>query len=59
MSKSEQKIMIGLDLAPHKVGAITATVAPHPHLQGKAKKIGNQEGYIVVPIKTDWRTLKL
>ena len=60
-------ISIGLEgdlktrtLTPHETDAVTAALAGHLHLQGKTELIGdNKEGYIVVPIKSNWRTLQL
>ena len=46
-------------LTPHKIDAVTAALTAHLHLQGKTEQIGNQDGYIVVPIKTHWRKLQL
>ena len=59
MLKLQEKIIIGIDLTPHKIDAVTAALTTHLHLQGKTEKIGNQDSYIVVPIKTDWRKLQL
>ena len=60
-------ISMGLDgdlkprtLTPHETDAVTAALTGHFHLQGKTEQIGdNKEGYIVVPIKSDWRKLQL
>jgi len=49
MSKSQQKIITGI---------YSTAPTTHLHLQGKTKKTGNQDGYSVVPIKTDWRKLQ-
>jgi len=47
-------------LTPHEIDAITAALTGYLHLQGKTESIGNEEeGYIVVPTKGDWRRLKL
>lgn len=42
-------------LTPYKIDAVTAALTAHLRLQGKTEEIGNQDGCIVVPIKTDWR----
>lgn len=47
-------------LTPHETDAVTATLTGHLHLQGKTELIrDNKEGYIVVPIKSNWRKLQL
>jgi len=46
-------------LTPHEIDAVTAALTGYFHLQGKTELIGNEEGYIVVPTKSDWRRLKL
>ena len=47
-------------LTPHEIDAVTAALTGYLHLQGKTELIGNEEeGYIVVPTKSDWRRLKL
>jgi len=50
MSKLQRKIIIGLD---------PTAVTTNLHLQGKTEKVEDQDGYSVVPIKTDRRKLKL
>lgn len=45
-------------LSPHEIDAVTAALTGHLYLKGKTELIGNQEeGYIVVPVKTDWKLL--
>jgi len=47
-------------LTPHEVDAATAALTGYLYLQGKTELIGNEEeGYIVVPTKSDWRRLRL
>ena len=47
-------------LTPHEIDAVTAAMTGYLHLQEKTELIGNEEeGYIVVPTKIDWRRLKL
>jgi len=47
-------------LTPHEIDAITAALTGHLHLQGKTELVGDEkEGYIVVPLKRDWRRLEL
>lgn len=65
--KKIQKIFIrmGLEgnlktrvLRSHEIDALTAALTGHLYLEGKAELIGNEEeGYIVVPVKTDWKLL--
>jgi len=46
-------------LTPHEIDATTAALTGCLHLKRKTELIGDRrEGYIVVPIKTDWRRLK-
>jgi len=43
-------------LTPHEIDAVTAALTGHLYLQGKTELIGKtEEGYIVVPRKSDWR----
>jgi len=47
-------------LTSHEIDAVTAALTGYLYLQGKAELIGNEEeGYIVVPTKGDWRRLRL
>lgn len=47
-------------LTPHEIDAVTAALTGYLYLQGKTELIGNEEeGYIVVPKKSDWRRLRL
>jgi len=47
-------------LTPHETDAVTAVLTAHLYLKGKTELMGdNNEGYIVVPIKSDWRTLQI
>jgi hypothetical protein len=47
-------------LTPHEIDAITAALTGHLYLQGKTELVGNEkEGYIVVPLKRDWKRLQL
>ena len=47
-------------LTPHEIDAVTAALTGYLYLQRKTQLIGNEEeGYIVVPTKSDWRRLKL
>jgi predicted nuclease with RNAse H fold len=46
-------------LTPHEVDAVTAAFTAHLYMKGKARLVGEpEEGYIVVPLKTDWKRLK-
>jgi len=47
-------------LTPHEIDATTAALTGYLYLEGKTELIGDEEeGYIVVPMKTDWRTMRL
>jgi len=47
-------------LTPHEIDAVTAALTGHLHLQGKTELVGEEkEGYIVVPLKRDWKRLQL
>ena len=47
-------------LTPHEIDAITAALTGYLYLQGKTELVGDEkEGYIVVPLKRDWRRLQL
>lgn len=47
-------------LTPHEIDAITAALTGHLYTQGKIELVGDsKEGYIVVPVKEDWRRLRL
>ncbi|TET20836.1 DUF429 domain-containing protein [Candidatus Bathyarchaeota archaeon] len=47
-------------LTPHETDAVTAVLTAHLYLKGKTELIGDdKEGYIVIPIKSGWRTLQL
>jgi predicted nuclease with RNAse H fold len=45
-------------LAPHEIDAATAALTAALHLKNQTDSIGDEEeGYIIVPKKRDWRTL--
>jgi len=47
-------------LTPHEIDAITSALTAYLHLQNQTEAIGDaEEGYIIVPKKQDWRTLKI
>lgn len=47
-------------LTLHEIDAITAAFTAYLHMQNQTEAIGNEEeGYIIVPKKQDWRTLKV
>jgi len=46
-------------LTPHEIDATTAALTGYLYLRGKTELVGNEEGYIVVPTKSDWRRLRL
>jgi hypothetical protein len=44
----------------HEVEAMTAAFTARLHVKGQTEAAGgNEEDYIIVPKKKDWRTLKL
>jgi len=47
-------------LTPHEIDAITAALTAYLHIQGQTEAIGDEEeGYIIIPKKQDWRKLKI
>jgi len=47
-------------LSPHELDAVTAALTAHLHLNRKTQFIGNaKEGYITVPLESDWRNIQL
>jgi len=47
-------------LTSHEIDAVTAALTGYLHLKQKTELLGDRiEGYIVVPIESDWRLLKL
>lgn len=46
-------------LTPHEIDAVTAALTAHLYIKGKAKLVGEpKEGYIVIPLKNDWKRLQ-
>lgn len=46
-------------LISHEIDAVTAALTAYLHLKNQTEALGDEEGYIIVPEKRDWRTLKL
>jgi predicted nuclease with RNAse H fold len=46
-------------LTSHEIDAVTAGLTGYLYLRGKTDLIGDEEDYIVVPTKRDWRRLRL
>lgn len=47
-------------LSSHEIDAVTAALTAYLHLKNQTEALGDEEeGYIFVPEKRDWRTLKL
>jgi len=43
---------------PHEIDAVTAALTAQLHIEGKTKLVGEpKEGYIVIPLKNDWKRL--
>ncbi|MFB0513949.1 MAG: DUF429 domain-containing protein [Candidatus Bathyarchaeia archaeon] len=46
-------------LTPHEIDAVTATLTADLYIKGKTKLVGEpKEGYIVIPLKNDWKRLQ-
>jgi predicted nuclease with RNAse H fold len=46
-------------LTPHEIDAATAALTAHLHIKGKTKLVGEpKEGFIVIPLKNDWKRLQ-
>jgi predicted nuclease with RNAse H fold len=47
-------------LASHEIDAATAALTAHLHIKNQTEAIGDEEeGFIIIPKKMDWRTLKV
>ncbi|MEM2099466.1 MAG: DUF429 domain-containing protein [Candidatus Bathyarchaeia archaeon] len=47
-------------LTPHEIDAVTAALTAYLHIKGQTEEIGDEEeGFIIVPKRRDWRKLKL
>ena len=47
-------------LTPHEIDAVTAALTAYLQIQNQTESIGDEEeGYIIVPKKLNWRTLKI
>ncbi|MEM3696070.1 MAG: DUF429 domain-containing protein [Candidatus Bathyarchaeia archaeon] len=47
-------------LTSHEIDAVTAALTAYLHMQNLTEAIGDaEEGFIIVPKKMDWRTLKI
>jgi len=47
-------------LTPHEIDAITAALTAYLHIKGQTEEIGDEEeGFIIVPKRQNWRKLKL
>ncbi|MEM0007200.1 MAG: DUF429 domain-containing protein [Candidatus Bathyarchaeia archaeon] len=47
-------------LAPHEIDAVTAALTGYFYVKGLTESVGDrEEGFIVVPIKRDWREIRL
>lgn len=47
-------------LTPHEVDAVTAALTAYLYIQGTTEVLGNdEEGYVIVPKRRDWRGIKL
>ncbi len=48
-----------VNLTHHEIDAITAVLTAYLYLENQTELIGDEEGYIIVPTKCQWRTVKL
>lgn len=47
-------------LKPHEIDAVTAALTAYLHIKGLTEALGDEEeGYVVIPKKQDWRNIKL
>lgn len=47
-------------LTSHELDAVIAALTAHLHIHNKTEMLGDEtEGYIIVPRKQDWRTIKI
>lgn len=47
-------------LTPHEIDAITSALTAHLYMQNQTEALGDEEeGYIIVPKKQDWRELNI
>jgi predicted nuclease with RNAse H fold len=47
-------------LAPHEIDAVVAAFTAHLYIKGETEAIGDEEeGYIIVPKRQDWRRLQI
>jgi predicted RNase H-like nuclease len=47
-------------LKSHEIDAVTAALTAYLHMQNQTEAIGDEEeGYIIVPKKRNWRTLRI
>lgn len=52
--------LIARTLTPHETDAITAALTAYLHVQNQTEAIGDeQEGYIIIPKRQDWRALQI
>jgi predicted nuclease with RNAse H fold len=47
-------------LTPHEIDAITSALTAYLHLRGRTEAIGDEEeGYVIIPKKQNWRKLEI
>jgi len=47
-------------LNPHEIDAVTAALTAYLHIQGRAEILGDEEeGYVAIPKKQNWRNIRL
>jgi len=45
-------------LTPHEIDATTAVLTAYLYVKNQTELIGDEEGYIIVPTRRNWRTIK-
>jgi len=47
-------------LTPHEIDAVIAALTAYLHMRNQTEALGDEEeGYIIIPKKQDWRTLQI
>jgi len=54
--EGDLKVLI---LTPHELDAITAALTAYLHIQNRTEAVGDEEGYIIIPKKQNWRTFQI
>ncbi|MEM2148182.1 MAG: DUF429 domain-containing protein, partial [Candidatus Bathyarchaeia archaeon] len=47
-------------LSPHEIDAVTAALTAYLYMKGETEALGNnEEGYIIIPKRQNWRNIKI